>query len=956
MTSNISEPMSIAVRAYATKATTNPVKQVKSRTKKITTSPSLWTLIFDTETTTDAAQNLRFGTYQVRQNGALEESGTFFNSDILSADEIQRLKAYTKCSGITCMPVQSFIDNVFYVVGYQYRATIVGFNLPFDISRLAIEHAPARSSKYNKIMRGGFTFKLSENTDFPRIQIKHISSRDAFIQFAAPRGQRTSRGNRKKKQFQPTMRGFFIDVKTLAAALTSQSHSLDSLSKRLNVDALKHSTEEHGQKLTDEYIAYAVQDTQTTWECYQALVVMYEQHGLKLTAPHNIHSEASLGKAYLKEMGITPWRQLQSDFPPELIGQIMSAYYGGRSEVHIRRKSVQVLYCDFLSMYPTVCTLMGLWQFVTAQGMNWQDSTEATCELLDTLTIEDLQDQGTWGGLTTLVQVTPDEDIFPARAKYGGDAQYTIGANYLTSEYPLWYTLADCIASKLLTGKAPKITKAIKFRANEPQEGLQSVCVAGNADYKVDPTQGDFFKRIIDLRQQVKNQMKSASDDEKSVLDSQQLSLKILANSTSYGIFVELNVEEEKLKQSLNCFGHRSEAIPLKMRKFEMPGLFFHPLLAALITGAARLKLAITERLALDTGLDWAFCDTDSMALARPDTMDQTDFYARAKEVQEWFKPLNPYDQPGSLLKIEDENYSLSNLGEIEPLYCYAISSKRYALYNLDAEGKPILRKASEHGLGHLLPPYKGSMSLASSGAKNWQHDLWLEIIQAAQEKRQPYLNQLQDFAQPAVSRYGATSPALLRWFNTYNADKSYSEQVKPFNFLLALQTRHDRKQLKPASPFVTDVSKAPAQCFDRNTGETIAEENLKTYQESLAQYHLHPETKFLNGDYLDTGKTERRHIVVHSIQYIGKEANKWEEQYILGYDPDSQIEYGTSEEGLETVIISIKQHGIKKVAGISRISVRHLHNIYHKKTTPSEKVVRRLVRTVSLLNWSLVT
>ena len=40
------------------------------------------------------------------------------------------------------------------------------------------------------------------------------------------------------------------------------------------------------------------------------------------------------------------------------------------------------------------------------------------------------------------------------------------------------------------------------------------------------------------------------------------------------------------------------------------------PLLGVLITGAARLMLAITERLVLDEGLDWAFCDTDSMALA----------------------------------------------------------------------------------------------------------------------------------------------------------------------------------------------------------------------------------------------------------------------------------------------------------------------------------------------------
>ena len=34
----------------------------------------------------------------------------------------------------------------------------------------------------------------------------------------------------------------------------------------------------------------------------------------------------------------------------------MSTYYGGRSEVRMRRMAVRVLYCDFLSMYPTVST------------------------------------------------------------------------------------------------------------------------------------------------------------------------------------------------------------------------------------------------------------------------------------------------------------------------------------------------------------------------------------------------------------------------------------------------------------------------------------------------------------------------------------------------------------------------------------------------------------------------
>ena len=81
---------------------------------------------------------------------------------------------------------------------------------------------------------------------------------------------------------------------------------------------------------------------------------------LEETPLGKVLSEASLGKAYLKQMGVRPFREVQPDFPAHLTGLIMSAYFGGRAEVRWRREIRQVLYCDFLSMYPTVCTLMGL--------------------------------------------------------------------------------------------------------------------------------------------------------------------------------------------------------------------------------------------------------------------------------------------------------------------------------------------------------------------------------------------------------------------------------------------------------------------------------------------------------------------------------------------------------------------------------------------------------------------
>jgi hypothetical protein len=41
--------------------------------------------------------------------------------------------------------LEAFTNDVFYQIGYDLRATIVGLNLPFNISRLAIAHASARA-------------------------------------------------------------------------------------------------------------------------------------------------------------------------------------------------------------------------------------------------------------------------------------------------------------------------------------------------------------------------------------------------------------------------------------------------------------------------------------------------------------------------------------------------------------------------------------------------------------------------------------------------------------------------------------------------------------------------------------------------------------------------------------------------------------------------------------------
>src|SRR5438270_5659860 len=70
--------------------------------------PSEWTLIFDCETTTDAAQTLKFGVYQVRKGQELWEAGYFINPEFLSDWERSVIRSYAANINYCCMTVAEF--------------------------------------------------------------------------------------------------------------------------------------------------------------------------------------------------------------------------------------------------------------------------------------------------------------------------------------------------------------------------------------------------------------------------------------------------------------------------------------------------------------------------------------------------------------------------------------------------------------------------------------------------------------------------------------------------------------------------------------------------------------------------------------------------------------------------------------------------------------------------------
>ena len=292
-----------------------------------------------------------------------------------------------------------------------------------------------------------------------------MNARAAFIRFAKA-GQMDGQGARNRGIKTTLRTGYFQDLKTLATALLGQGHSL-TLKKLAQILETEHQKLEaaDGGPLTSEYLDYAMNDTQVTWECYEKLKAIYEGHGLKDTPAHRIYSETSRQNLPQPNRGsVPPSRKRAFQAPPSLLGQMLGTYYGGRSEVRIRRKIVRVLYCDFRSMYPAVCTLMGLWSFVTAKDFRWHDCAEDARRILRDADTKEIRDKKFWQSLPILVEIVPDEDILPIRAPYD-DGSRTISLNYLSASFPMWFTLADCMASKLLSGKAPKVAKSDKIRA-----------------------------------------------------------------------------------------------------------------------------------------------------------------------------------------------------------------------------------------------------------------------------------------------------------------------------------------------------------------------------------------------------------------------------------------------------------------------------------------------------------
>jgi len=419
-------------------------------------------------------------------------------------------------------------------------------------------------------------------------------------------------------------------------------------------------------------------------------------------------------------------------------------------------------------------------------------------------------------------------------------------------------------------------------------------------DVDVDPAHEDFFRVVVEARQHAKRE----GDAELAGF------LKVLANSGSYGIYAEMIRHElaSGSREKVTIHGPGGRPFEVKVSAPENPSEFCFPPIAAVITGAARLMLTLLERAVTDAGGTWVFCDTDSLAIAAtpngglvpcnggehqlPDgrAAVRALSYAQVDTIRTRFAALNPYDPA-----VVPEVLKLEQTGT-----CYAISAKRYVIYQDSPDGTRSIVKRSLHGLGRYLDPLSPTEDRRDTdGNPRWIDEGWRWILTAVDDRDAP----LPAWAsRAALSRVTVSSPPLLRPFTRWNKHRPWADLVKPFNFLLiaTLDPFGHPPDVDPArflliAPYTNHPETwteldwhnrydpdGPAYrvTTDKDTPPDPRVAVVQSYADVLHRYRVHPEHKFNGPDgqpcgRATTGVLHRRPVTLAgTARLIGKEAN----------------------------------------------------------------------------------
>ena len=424
------------------------------------------------------------------------------------------------------------------------------------------------------------------------------------------------------------------------------------------------------------------------------------------------------------------------------------------------------------------------------------------------------------------------------------------------------------------------------------------------------------IRYLIEHRLEIKQKLKQEPDNKD--LKKEDFIAKIIANATSYGIFVEVNTQNEKVNAEI--YGINS--FTCEVNKKEQFGRAFNPILATMLTSGSRLILAMVEAYVKENKGYFAYCDTDAL-FVNPEL---------AGKIQAFFKSLNPYSTPVEMFKVENDE----NGKPLHDIWFYGISAKRYCLYNIE-DNKISILKHSSHGLGGLIGINEDEVK-----------GIWKDILDH-------HYNMLSKEAiggkysgKFVIGKLALTSPFIMQRFRHTNKDK----QLKPFNFVIVgIGHRLDpttKEQIIPLLAYAKNTDIVPFSPFtDYKTGKEY-EDNTNFYWKPLSEflfaYADHNDNKY-DGE---IGELRRRQVVINDIEHIGKESNNLEESEVIGVSDSDYVIYDNK---IEQKIIDVIKNMTTKDAKRIGLSKRQLFRL-KKKIKEGKKIVLKRKTLKKLMQY----
>ena len=660
-----------------------------------------------------------------------------FHADDLNEAEIAELAGLCAANGWP-EPIsrEEFVDTVFWRAAYRQELPVVGWFLPEDLGRLAVDWTeaggttadaislilwtwpkPDKRSRENTRRRPVLANGEVEDPYRPRVVVRMLDGQRPMVSFTRRKDpdplDLMPEGRDGIVDARHVKRGRFVTVQMLAFSLNDKR--LDTLAVACNAFGLSLPDQVAGGGLAGRF-ARAVSEQAALTRLYRHLVeVEHERVAEGRLTPDKVFSQAAYGRAVLDAAGIEPPLARNPGLDRKWLGASMGGLFGGECAVSIRTPTepLPCLFFDYSSLYPVVASLQQADRLLKADRLEVEDEDTAVvlAELM-AVAIDDLLDPQVHARLAfRFVEVAPDGAWLPHRVP--ADKHWKMQVSELDADRPLTYPAIDLVRAIQDTGVVPRLVRAWRVIAHGRQQGLRPVALPSG--------------RVV-----------APGEDLLFALAEQRLDggswrgAKPCANICCSGLYSQLDDNERtgKVLQHIHFADGRSQ--DEYGRDLEEPGRWYLPPLAASITAGARLMLHLARQLVHRAGGTVAYVDTDSLAIVATPTGglipcpggterdEQGRDCVRAlsfEEIEQALAPLealNPFrarhgDQAPRLLKLEADNLKD---GEQVVAYLHARSTKNYDRYRLGAKGSRTtveVTKASEHGLGHLHPHWQTS-------------------------------------------------------------------------------------------------------------------------------------------------------------------------------------------------------------------------------------------------------